>query len=128
MPKQSLNGYKVYGIVAEDKALSCDTFIEQWSHIEKRADTLGFVIFHQGAQSNYLVLCEWGNDNELFTRVFVQSAQGWIEDSNLYSFCVYDMTVMHAERELYIRYIYTDNPDTEAYLSSYYEGHNAHQR
>ncbi len=50
----------------------------------------------------YLVLAWWGNDNELFTSVSVQTASGWMEDPARYSFCVYDLEVIWQERNHFV--------------------------
>ena len=66
-------------------------------------DTPSFVIFHDGASCDYLVLVWWGNDNELFTSVSVKSEGVWMEDPHKYSFCLYDLEIMWSERNIYIK-------------------------
>ena len=69
----------------------------------------GFVIFHQGATGDYVVLCWWDNQNELPTRVFVRDGTGggegqiqWRPARLHESFCVWDLAIMWFEREAYI--------------------------
>lgn len=80
-----------------------------WQH------TPAFVIFHQGAGYQYLVLVWWGNDNELFTSVSVLEDECWIEDATKFSFCLYDMEVMWRERNIYITTIDCETPSLNAY-------------
>ena len=90
----------------------------QWilSHIWLAlATTPAFAICHDGAGMQYLVLCYWGNDNELFTRVSVNLGGAWVEDPATYAFCLWDMEVMWAERAIFIDTLYSGNPDLAAY-------------
>ena len=79
--------------------------------------TAAFAIFHRGADLDYLVLCWWGNDNELFVRVAVREGGEWTSDPERYSFCLWDMEIMWLERRSYIRWMYSGNADLEAYRS-----------
>ena len=79
--------------------------------------TAAYAIFHQGAELGYLVLCWWGNDNELFTRVAVREAAGWVIDPERYSFCLWDMEIMWLERQSYIRWMYSGAVDLASYRS-----------
>lgn len=63
----------------------------------------------------YLVVCWWGNGNELFTSVSVLTSDGWVEQSERYSFCLYDMEIMWDERNIYIETIDCERPDLLAY-------------
>lgn len=74
-----------------------------------------FAIFHRGSSFLYLVLCWWGNDNELFNSVSVLTEQGWVEDPRRFSFCIYDLEVMWFERQAFIRHIDLPTPDLPAY-------------
>ncbi|GLQ91720.1 hypothetical protein [Dyella acidisoli] len=74
-----------------------------------------FSIFHKGATMLYLVVCWWGNGNELFTSVSVLTSDGWVEQSERYSFCLYDMEIMWDERNIYIETIDCERPDLLAY-------------
>lgn len=75
--------------------------VKDWSRLAS------FAIFHQGAQYPYLVLCWWDNGNELFTSVSVKTDDGWQQSStkqeahSMYSFCIYDMEIMEAERQFF---------------------------
>lgn len=77
--------------------------------------TPGFAILHQGANLPYLVLCWWGNDNELFVRVAVREEERWTIDQNRFSFCLWDMEIMWLERKSYIRCMYSGTHDLAAY-------------
>lgn len=79
------------------------------------ANLPAFAIFHRGASFLYLVLCWWGNDNELFNSVSVLTEQGWVEDPRRFSFCVYDLEVMWFERQAFIKYLDLSTPDLSAY-------------
>ena len=62
----------------------------------------GFVILHQGATGDYLVLSWWDNENELPTRVFVRGDDGFRPAKGAESFCVWDLRVIWSEREAYV--------------------------
>lgn len=77
--------------------------------------TPAFAIFHDGAGMAYLVLAWWGNDNELFTSVSVQTPDGWVESPSEYSFCVYDLEVFWHERNAFVQQVYCARPDLARY-------------
>lgn len=79
--------------------------------------TAGFAIFHQAANFPYLVLCWWGNDNELFVRVAVLENGTWVTDTDRFSFCLWDMEIMWLERRSYIERMYSGQQDLDAYRS-----------
>jgi len=63
---------------------------------------VGFVIRHQGATGDYLILCWWDNENELPTRVWVQRDEGWRPGNERESFCVWDLQILWQERNRYL--------------------------
>lgn len=78
-------------------------------------DTPAFAICHDGASARYLTLGWWGNDNEMFVAVAVTQPEGWIEDLERYSFCLWDMEVMWHERNAFVQHMYGNVPDLAAY-------------
>ncbi|MFQ5562827.1 MAG: isochorismatase [Parvularculaceae bacterium] len=87
---------------------------------------VGFVIFHPGAAMLYVVLCWWENENELVIHTFVtERAPGaeWRDGGDDYSFCVWDLEVIWAERRLYVETVLRESgpPDIEGYLSRSFE-------
>ena len=114
------DGIKIYTISA------CDQPVEQAPYLARLADSKAqkpvdwahvpaFAIFHDGATMRYLVLAWWGNDNELFTSVSVQTASGWMEDPARYSFCVYDLEVIWQERNHFVESIDCAEPSLADY-------------
>ena len=111
---------KLYAISASGQPIETQPFLARlatvkaeraldWQHLP------AFAIFHHGASMLYLVLCWWGNDNELFHSVSVLTAQGWVEDAQRYSFCLYDLEVIWFERNAFIAHIDQANADLDAY-------------
>ncbi|MEM8808381.1 MAG: hypothetical protein AAGF01_20370 [Cyanobacteria bacterium P01_G01_bin.38] len=114
------DGIKLYTVSATGEAVVQPDYLTQlaivkaqkqlaWKHIP------AFVIFHEGANAQYLVLAWWGNNNELFTSVSVREQSGWIVDSDKYSFCLWDLEILWAERNIYIETMYSGQTDLEAY-------------
>lgn len=79
---------------------------------------VGFLILHQGRGMDYAVLAWWDRENELPTRVFVDEGAGW-RSAVTESFCVWDMQIMNAERDAYVRHVLADprHGDLAAYLA-----------
>ena len=77
------------------------------------------VIEHQGRGVDYLVLAWWDRENELPLRVFVCDAgQSWRPNRTSESVCVWDLEVLCAERDAYVRTVLGTPPQTvEAYLA-----------
>ena len=114
------DGIKIYTISAQNRVVDQAPYFAQLAEVKKRKpvaweETPAFAIFHDGTAMAYLVLAWWGNDNELFTSVSVQTASGWFEDPAKYSFCVYDLEVFWHERNYFIEFVYCANPSLEAY-------------
>lgn len=125
-PHCDADGIKVYDICAAGRYADQRLFTDRLTELKGRrdidwGDTAAFAIFHRGASMHYLVLCWWGNDNELFTSVSVFQDGEWLEDPSRYSFCLYDMEIMWAERNFYIETMDCDKPDIVAYLRSHAE-------
>ena len=111
---------KLYTISSSGASVDIEDFLPRVreSKEEKNIDwktTASFAIFHAGAEMNYLVLAWWGNGNELFTPVSVEKEEGWVEDSNRYSFCLWDLEVFWHERNSFIKHMYSGHTDIEAY-------------
>ena len=114
------DGIKIYTISVQDRPVSQAPYFSRLTEVKKRktvtwAATPAFAIFHDGASFRYLVLAWWGNDNELFTSVSVQTETGWIEDPARYSFCLYDLEVFWHERKYFIEFIYCARPSLDSY-------------
>lgn len=114
---------KRYTISADGAAVDVAEFELRLEYLKtiKPIGQAAFAIFHRGESLRYLVLCYWGNDNELFTSVSVQEGAVWLEDAHRYSFCLYDMEVMWAERNFYIQTIDIEQPDIVAYQDLYFQ-------
>jgi hypothetical protein len=114
------DGIKIYTISAQQKTVDHGAYLPRLAEV-KRSKSLdwsllpAFVIFHDGASAQYLVLAWWGNDNELFTSVSVNTVSGWVEDPGRYSFCLWDLEVFWHERNFYIESIYCAQPDINSY-------------
>lgn len=117
---QDPDGIKLYTLSYSGDSVAPAPYLERLQQLkaDKGIDwqnTAAFAIFHNGAGMNYLILCWWGNDNELFNSVSVQTDSGWLEDPSRYSFCLYDMEIMWAERNAFIETIDTKSPNLTAY-------------
>src|SRR5262245_5502404 len=111
--EESVAGHrlKVYAIRHGERPFDRNRFAGAWDQASTALPEpdsaagrpgLGFVILHQGATGDYFILCWWDRENELPTRVYVNSASGWRPASGGESFCVWDLRVMWWEREAYI--------------------------
>ncbi|WP_421786347.1 isochorismatase [Hyphobacterium sp.] len=80
---------------------------------------VGFAILHQATGMDYAVIGWWDRENECPIRVFVNLGKGWRPAQGGESVCVWDLDVIHREREAYVRWIIgnPDGPDFEAYLA-----------
>ena len=117
---QDEDGIKIYTISAQNKRVDQAAYLARLAEV-KQSKSVGwssipaFVIFHDGASGQYLVLAWWGNDNELFTSVSVNTASGWVEDSFQYSFCIWDLEVFWHERNYFIKQVYCSSPNLKGY-------------
>ena len=114
------DGIKIYTISVNDNAVDQSRFSGRLNAVKQSkalpwAETATFTIFHEGAGFLYLILAWWGNDNELFTSISVLTEEGWVEDPGRFSFCVYDLEVFWAERNIYIDTLYCATPDIQKY-------------
>lgn len=77
------------------------------------------LIEHQGRGVDYLVLAWWDHENELPLRVFVRDAQqDWRPNRPSESICVWDLEVLWAERNAYVRTVLgTPAQPVSAYLA-----------
>ncbi len=115
-------GVKVYTVAASNDPVERGLFVPRMRAVlvERGLDlqsTPAFAIFHQGVSYLYLVVCWWGNDNELFTSVSVKEGDDWVEDPKRFSFCVYDLEIIWAERNFFIDTIYCESPSLQRYQS-----------
>lgn len=114
---------KIYTISARGIPINHDLYIDRLEEVKRQrnvewATTPAFVLMHDGASCEYLVLAWWGNDNELFTSVSVKADAGWIEDPSRFSFCLWDLEVIWFERNCFIRHVYCSSPSLENYRKS----------
>ena len=114
------DGIKIYTISLNSEDIDKSNFTARLAAVKNLKsvcwiNTPAFVIFHEGERFLYLVLTWWGNNNELFTSVSVLTDQGWQEDPDKYSFCLYDLEVFMEERSIYIETMYSGQVNLEAY-------------
>ena len=85
----------------------------------ERRPGVGFVICHQGADSHYIVLNWWDNENELFQHIRIRARPDgqWGPGEGRGSFCVWDTQVIWHEREAYVRHVLTRETSIESYLA-----------
>lgn len=117
---QDADGVKLYTVSASRQDVQHSAYLPKLQEIkaEKGIDwpsTPAFAIFHAGASADYLVLAWWGNDNELFTSVSVRQGGDWLQDPSNYSYCLWDLEIMWAERNIFVRTMYSGQPDIQAY-------------
>lgn len=117
------DGIKLYTISASGQLVDTAAYHARLAEVKHSrpidwAGTPAFAIFHDGAGMAYLVLCWWGNDNELFTSVSVRIDEGWVEDANRFSFCLWDLEVIWHERNAFIDTLYSGKPDIQRYRAS----------
>ncbi|MEL7086335.1 MAG: hypothetical protein AAGE92_08090 [Cyanobacteria bacterium P01_G01_bin.4] len=114
------DGIKLYTVSASGDDVAQSPYLSQLQYVksQKRIDwpqTPAFVVFHDGTNAGYLVLAWWENDNELFTSVSVRESSSWVVDSDKYSFCLWDLEILWAERNIYIETMYSGSTDLDAY-------------
>lgn len=106
---------KIYEIAYGDKTISQPRYklgFDYAAHALRGSKTfseaeLGFLIFHEGKTGSYLVLCYWANENECFVKVFVNfsSVDSQWRAAEDESFCVWDLELISAERDYYIKHV-----------------------
>lgn len=114
------SGTKIYTISASGKEVPHSDFLPHLSGVKAAksiewSSTPSFTIFHEGSSARYLVLAWWGNDNELFTSVSVLIDGAWVEDPSKYSFCLWDLEIFWAERNIFVSTMYSGHPDIYKY-------------
>lgn len=114
------DGTKLYTVSASGEEVAQSAYLAQLKIVKSQklldwTRTPSFAIFHEGANAQYLVLAWWGNANELFTSVSVREPTGWLVESDQYSFCLWDLEILWAERNIYIETMYSGKTDLEAY-------------
>lgn len=119
------DGIKIYTISSHHRPVDQTPYLERLAEVKEHKSvswptTPAFSIFHEGARFPYLILAWWGNDNELFTSVSVNTDSGWVEDAAEYSFCVYDLEVFWHERNYFVEHMYCSAPSLETYRSKRY--------
>ena len=117
---QDRDGCKLYTISADGSAVDHAIFESRLLQVKSARPlawgrTPHFAILHRGTSSPYLILCWWGNDNELFTSVSVLADGNWVEDPARYSFCLYDLEIIWDERNHYIQTMDRPSPDLMRY-------------
>jgi hypothetical protein len=111
---------KLYAISVTEADFDPTVFFERLEVLKRDMklnwrSTPAFAIFHRGMSHLYLVLCWWGNQNELFTSVSVLEQGLWVIDPTRFSFCIWDMEVFWYERSSYIKHMYSGRADLAAY-------------
>lgn len=117
------DGIKIYTLSARSMRVDRDAYASRLAEVKRQKNvawsrTPAFVLMHDGASCEYLVLAWWGNDNELFTSVSVKTEAGWVEDSSRFSFCLWDLEVIWFERNCFIKHVYCVSPSLESYRRS----------
>lgn len=120
------DGIKVYTISARNQPVSQAAYLSRLAEVKKLkavawSSTPAFVLFHDGATAAYLVLAWWGNDNELFTSVSVNTDSGWVEDPSRFSFCLWDLEIFWHERNYFVECIYCSRPSLEGYRAKRFQ-------
>jgi hypothetical protein len=129
----STNGWrmKLYGI-ASDRELPRAELLDAARRIaaeilaKETANNYktGFIGAHDGRNASFVFVDFWGNENELFHRVFISrdndpKSLTPAKDSDS-SVCVWDLRLQSFEREAWIDHVLrkADAPDFEGYLSA----------
>jgi predicted GNAT family N-acyltransferase len=89
---------------------------------------LGFLIVHAGIDTDFIVVCWWGAENELFLRVLTSppgQPERLRERSNRDGSvaCIWDLAVIWFERGAWSKYVMrSDKPDIDGYLTATLDG------
>lgn len=84
---------------------------------------VGFIGAHDGSKASFVFVDFWGNENELFHRVFISRCNDPSElrpaENSDPSVCVWDLRLQAFERETWIKHILckADAPDFDGYLA-----------
>lgn len=111
---------KIYTVSESGEPVEKEKYFDRLENVKRSKEvswpsTAAFAIFHESLASSYLILAWWGNDNELLTNVSVNTGDGWIHDPDRYSFCVWDLEIIWAERNYFIELVYCEKPDISEY-------------
>jgi hypothetical protein len=85
---------------------------------------VGFIGAHDGNKASFVFVDFWGNENELFHRVFLSRSNDPIAltpaRSSDSSVCVWDLRLQSFEREAWIQHVLRNasTPDFEGYLAA----------
>lgn len=81
---------------------------------------VGILIHHHGKGMDYVVLCWWDRENEFPIRLWVDEGEGWREGKQPESICVWDLSIIWAEREAYVTHVLekANAPDITSYLTT----------
>lgn len=114
------DGVKLYTVSASGRDVDLSEYLPKLQEIKAQQavnwpSTPSFAIFHEGTGADYLVLAWWANDNELFTSVSVRVGGQWVKDPSRYSFCLWDLEIFWAERNIFVNTMYSGHPDLQAY-------------
>lgn len=117
------DGIKIYTVSASGAAVEHNDYLPRLAELKATkpvewSQTPAFAIFHDGSGAQYLVLAWWGNDNEMLVSVSVRQDDGWVEDPGRYSFCLWDLEIMWAERNLFIEHLYCAEPSLHDYRNA----------
>jgi hypothetical protein len=101
------------------KCIAAETLAKETANNYK----VGFVGAHDGRNASFVFVDFWGNENELFHRVFLSrsndpSALTTAKSSDS-SVCVWDLRLQSFEREAWIKHILrkANAPDFDGYLA-----------
>jgi hypothetical protein len=84
---------------------------------------VGFLVEHQGREEDVVLVAWWDRENELPVRIIVCHEQGGWRPAREESFCVWDLQVIAAERDLYVETVLTPGGGgLEAYLGRAWAG------
>jgi hypothetical protein len=106
-------------LVETAKRVAADQLAKETSHNYK----VGFIGVHDGRDACFVFVDFWGNENELFHRVFLARSNdpaglsaAASADSSV---CVWDLRLQSFEREAWIKHVLRkpDTPDFDGYLA-----------
>ncbi|OED41353.1 hypothetical protein AB833_09855 [Chromatiales bacterium (ex Bugula neritina AB1)] len=111
---------KIYTVSQSAEPISKERYFDRLDIVKNSKNvpwpsTAAFAIFHEANAGSYLILCWWGNGNELLTNASVNTGDGWTHNPDKYSFCIWDLEIMWAERNFFIELMYCENPDISEY-------------
>jgi hypothetical protein len=121
---------KLYGITCDDEfprtellATAKKIAAIELAKFEPNDFYLGFIGAHDGRNAAFIFVDFWGNENELFHRVFLSRGDKFADlspagDSDPFV-CVWDLAMQSFERAAWIKHVLlkADAPDFAGYLS-----------